>query len=284
MPSRIPTVLAALALLALPALVRADALADAARKVADQYRDSIVNVTAVAKIEFSGLPMSSSANSQESKIEAIGTVIDADGMIVLSAGALNPANMIGEVTVNIGGENQTIKPHGTTTDIKIRMPDGREFAAKQVFTDSELDMTFLVPDLKAGEEAPKFTPLKLAKGAKAGILDQVIGLSRLNKQMNYEPAVVVGRIVALLHKPRTLYIAPLAEGVNLGAPVFTAEGATLGFIAVRRQDAGAGGSGSSRTIKAQATTVVLPMDDVIDLVDQARKAAKEKKDEKPAAK
>jgi len=269
---------AAFVLAFLPSMCRADAIGDSARQVSIKYRDSVVNVSAVTRIEMTGLS-SPMAKAQEHKIEALGTVISADGMIVLSESALNPASLIGEIN-NVGDNNQTIKLHGTTSDIKVRMADGREFPARQVFTDSELHITFLVPDLKEGEEKPKFTPMELAKGSKADLSDQIFVLSRGDKSMNYEPAIMIDRISLVVRKPRVMYVPSVSAGSNLGVPVFSANAGQLGLLTAIRKNSSAGGSGNRNiAAQAQAMVVVVPMEDVMDLTEQAVKAAKEKRPE-----
>lgn len=268
---------AAILLTAIQSMCRADTIGETARQLSAKYGDSVVNVSAVTKTEMTGLSSSMAQKAQERKVDILGTVINADGMIVLSESALNPASLIGEIT-NVGEKNQTIKLHGTASDIKVRLADGREFPARQIFTDSELHITFLVPELKEGEEKPKFKPIELAKSSRTDMSDQIIILTRGDKSMNYEPSVVVDRVTSVVHKPRIMYIPSVPTGSNLGVPVFSESSGQIGLITVIRKNSSTGGSDHrGMTAQAQAIVVVVPMEEVMDLAEQALKAAKEKK-------
>src|SRR5262245_18221211 len=85
------------------------------------------------------------------------------------------------------------------------MPDGTEVLARLVCNDKDLDLAFLVPDLKSGEKSPKFTPLDLKPGSDAKELEEVVLVTRLAKRLSYTSAVSVGQIIVVVTKPRIAY-------------------------------------------------------------------------------
>ncbi len=251
------------------------ALADTketARAVFAKSKDAVIRVTAILKVEVAG------RNSSSEDVEVSGTIIGDDGLAVVSASAINPVAAIVDAA---GEERVSSKPKVELTQIKYRLADGTEVPARLVFKDKDLDLAYLVPDLKEGETAPKFTSLEVKEGPKAHELDDVISLARLSKSMNHAPSVAIGQIVAIVTKPRTIYDFALNGTPATGTPMFTATGELLGFAMKHHED----GTVSLAALKAMAAgageIIILPADEVAGLVDQARKAAA-KKEVKPA--
>ena len=239
---------------------------EAARAALNQYKDAIVNITGVLKVEISGLPMGTQTEEQD--IEAVGTIVDASGLTVTAASSINPMSMVGEIEVNVGGTPQKITPKGTTSGIKLRLADGTEIPARVVLTDSELDLAFLMPE----ETVSGLSFVPVAGGASAEALDEVICLGTMGKLLNFQPAIGLNRIVAKQAKPRTVYVlTPVFMG-GPGTPVFLTDGRVLGVIAVRKQPAKEQGA----RIAAGGAPVVVCASDVADAIGQARDAAAKK--------
>ena len=134
------------------------ALADTketARAVFAKSKDAVIRVTAILKVEVAG------RNSSSEDVEVSGTIIGDDGLAVVSASAINPVAAIVDAA---GEERVSSKPKVELTQIKYRLADGTEVPARLVFKDKDLDLAYLVPDLKEGETAPKFTSLEVKEG------------------------------------------------------------------------------------------------------------------------
>lgn len=264
----------ALALLttALAGLAHADTR-ETARSVFAANKEAVINITATIKVEMPG------RSSQGQDVAVTGTVIGADGLTVVSAASINPVAALFEAA---GEERTTTKPKIELTDIKYRLADGTEVPARLVYKDKDLDLAYLVPNLKAGEAAPKFASLTVKEGPKARELDEIISVTRLAKSMSHASAVNLGQIVATVTKPRTVYDFALNGTPATGTPVFTAGGELLGFTMIHPTDSGA----SSATLRAMLSgggeIIILPAGEVSGLVEVARKAAA-KKETKPAA-
>lgn len=272
-------ILAAIA--ALPCLLRADEVADAGRKLAETKAASILQIEGVVEISVEGKLAAMAGGNQEQKSEALGTVIDKSGLILVSDGILNPAKMMKPMTVNVGGEAQTITVSGQLKEVRIKLPDGTEFPGRVVLTDDDLDLAFVAPEKAlTPEQSAKLVPLELGAGtAKPALLDYILSVTRLSREMNSEVSIRPGRVLATLTKPRTAWL-----GANdVGAPVYNLGGELLGFTLVRRD--GATSTSEMRPgamqMGARAEPVLLPLSDILPVVEQAREEAakKAKKDE-----
>jgi hypothetical protein len=232
----------------------------AARKILKEQQDTIVWVSAVVKIEMTGGGVQ--MPGREQKVEALGTVVDASGLTIVSGSALDPMSMIRRITMSRGGQ-QNIMPRSQTSDVKMRLADGTELPAKLVLKDPDLDIAFVKPVV---EEKTTFAHVDISAGGAAAILDDVIALGRLSKSLDRQPTVAVCRVSAVVEKPRTFYVIH-GGTAGMGTPVFTCDGKLLG-IALMRMAGQAQGLGAMMSGGAM-TPVVLPVEDIRELVAQA---------------
>ena len=267
-------ILAAIA--ALPCLLRADEVADAGRKLAETKAASILQIEGVVEISIEGKLAGMAGGNQEQKSEALGTVIDKSGLILVSDGILNPAKMMKPMSVNVGGEQQTITVSGQLKEVRIKLPDGTEFPGRVLLTDDDLDLAFVVPEKAlTPEQSARLVPLELGAGtAKPALLDYILSVTRLSREMNSEVSIRPGRVLATLTKPRTAWL-----GANdVGAPVYNLGGDLLGFTLVRRD--GATSTSEMRPgamqMGARAEPVLIPLSDILPVVEQAREEAAKK--------
>lgn len=248
----------------------AGALEDSGRAVMAKYKDSLVAVTAVLKVEISGM-----GEAQEQELETMGTVIDASGLIVCSDTSLNPLRSAGEMRI----QGQSVKPRGTTSRIKVRYADGTEVTAKQVYSDADVDITFLMPEDKDGTKPPSVAPVPLDAAAKVEVMDFILSIGRLPKAFNWEPSAGPSRVTSITRKPRMFYFLAGGAVGGLGTPVFTEDGRGLGILTVRRLPARGAGQ-----VSAGGSMVIVPSADVLDLVKPALEAAKKAEQEAAAEK
>ena len=133
--------------------MRQDARA-AARDVVKKWQDAIVNVRVVLKTRMSmgGREMQSADDS----VDAVGTVIDPSGLTVMSLGSLNPGAMMNKIvgaSMGGGGSENRVEISSEPTDLKIRLPDGRELPAKIVAARRGPRSRVHPPDHEAGDAA-----------------------------------------------------------------------------------------------------------------------------------
>jgi S1-C subfamily serine protease len=189
----------------------------------------------------------------------LGTVIGKDGLIVVSLSTLDVASTIDGRMVNGPQGPMKLSAKGTTKEVKILMPDGTETAAKVAFKDTDLDLAFIRPEKP---EDVKLTALDTANSAPMALLDDVIVLGRLGKDLNRQSVVMTNEIVSLVTKPRTF---GKIGAQALGMPVFNKEGKFLG-IGINRFSP----KGDTEGQGPMPSNVILPAADLLESAAQAK--------------
>jgi hypothetical protein len=258
-------VLVAILSAAVPA--RAQDTRAAAREVVKKWNEAIVNVRIVLKMRMSmsGREMQSTDES----VDTVGTVIDPSGLTVLSLSTLNPGAMMSRMMGSMSGgpQNQmgiTTEP----TDVKIRLPDGRELPAKIVLRDEDLDLAFLRPTMSPDKP---LAAVNLTESARPSLLDEVLVLSRLGRVGGWAPLASQHNIGAIIERPRTFFVLGGAPS-GMGTPAFlSATGRVVGLLTVRQVDAGRSGmlAMMGGTEGLGLLPVILPAADVLEIAKQA---------------
>lgn len=249
-----------------------DSAAGTARSVVDKHKESVVWVSAVARMSFSSgdsTPLPMNIPDREQKFEANGTVLEPTGLTVTALSSLDPTREITGREINTSSGRITIEASAVLKEVKIILSDGTEVPADIVMKDADLDLAFLRPKADAKEtKQASFKPLDLKSSSTAELADEVINLSRSDEVLNRQPSVHRGQIMCVTQKPRTFY---RVAGAMTGCPTFALDGKVLG-IAV------------NRFMKDKNTvTVVLPASDVLEIAEQARNAKPLSSDDAGAA-
>jgi hypothetical protein len=235
------------------------------RKLAADYGNAVVHVTAVIKMTAEGPLAAAMGGPQEQKAEALATIIDSSGLAVVAESALNPTVLMKDMKIM----GQPLKMTATLSDVKLRLSDGTEIAGRVVLKDSDLDLAFVAPTKAvSAEDRKKFAVVDLKNAATVPkLLDSTIELSRLNDKLNYETSLSVGRITSVVKKPRTFYTGSTA----IGSPVFATDGKLLGLCMMRRGVGGDPGGGMlGMGAGLAATAVIVPVEDVSLVAEQAK--------------
>ena len=251
------TSLAIAALLAAPfAIAATGPIKDKAVALSASNKDSVLFLSAVVEIEITA--GEGQTKKEEKKVELLGTVIGKDGLIVASLSSLDVAAAIDGRTVNTQAGPMKLSAKSNTKEVKILMPDGTEVPAKVAFKDTDLDLAFIRPEKP---DSVKLTPINTADSAKMSLLDDVIVLSRLGKDLNREPVALTSEVVAMVSKPRTF---ARISASSLGMPVFNEAGKFVGIginrFSAKGEDGGPG----------QSTNVILPAADLLESAAQAK--------------
>jgi S1-C subfamily serine protease len=152
-----------------------------------------------------------------------------------------------------------ISAKSTTKEVKILMPDGSEVDAKVAAKDTDLDLAFIRPEKPADV---KLTAINTADSAKLSLLEEVIVLGRLGKELNREPLVMTSEVVSIVTKPRTF----VKIGTQaLGMPVFNKDGKFVGFGISHFSS-----KGDSDDQGPKASNVILPAADLMESAAQAK--------------
>jgi S1-C subfamily serine protease len=236
-----------------------------ARAVVQKWGAAIVNVRVVLKTRMSmgGREMQSGDDS----VDAVGTVIDPGGLTVMSLGSLNPGALMNRIVGSGAGSSENrVDISSEPTDLKIRLADGRELAAKIVLRDEDLDLAFIRPTAKP---ASPLVAINLGESVKPELLDQVVVLSRLGRVGGWGSSAALVDIGGVIERPRTFYV--LSGGASsMGTPAFSTAGRLVGLVTMRQVDPGRS-SMFSMMGGAEAMgmlPVILPAADVLEIAGQ----------------
>ena len=269
-----------LAVLCIPVFAGTEEVA-AGKDILAKWQKAVVTIQLVSKqrVSFGGRESS----GDEAKSEAIGTVIDPSGLVVMSLYATDPSSRFSELFGGGGdGEESQYKIQSDISDVKILLTDGTEIPAKIVLRDKDLDLAFIRP---IDKPAKPFPAIDLNQNTAVQTFDSIIVLSRLGKVANRVPAVSIDMVQAVIEKPRTFYIpGGKSDSGDFGAPVFAVNGKVAGIILLRSIPI----ERSSRSMFGGMSGLgmlpaILPAGDILEVVKQvpttAAAIAEEKKTE-----
>jgi len=241
----------------------------AARDVVKKWQGAVVNVRVVLKTRMSmgGREMSSADDS----VDAVGTVVDPSGLTVMSLGSLNPGAMMNKIVGasmgSGGGNDNRVEISSEPSELKMRLPDGRELTAKIVLRDEDLDLAFIRPTTKP---TTPLVAIALGESATPALLDQVVVLSRLGRVGGWAPSAALVDISSVIERPRTFYVLGGTPS-GMGTPAFSTSGKLVGLLTLRQVDPGRssmfsmmGGSEAMGLLP-----VILPAADVLEIARQA---------------
>lgn len=232
-------------------------LKDKAIALQAAHKDSVLFLSAVVEIEVTA--GENPTRKEERKVEMIGTVLRADGLIVVPNSTLDVAANVDGRTVSGPQGPIKLSAKGTTKEVKILMPDGTEVAAKVAFKDPDLDLAFIRPEKNVDA---KFIPVNTADSAPIGILDDLIILGRMGKDLNREPVVLTTEVISMITKPRTF---AKVGNQSLGMPAFNSAGKFVG-IGINRF----GAKNESDNQGAMPNNVILPAADLLEAASQVK--------------
>ena len=186
---------------------------------------------------------------QEQKLEALGTVIAEDGLTVLSLTTIDPKSKIMS-RLRTGSASIQVK----YTEVLILKPDGTEIPAMVLLKDADLDLAFVLPTGEHSDPFPIYcTPSQ--KTSQTEVLDEVVSLGKLGKNLYRQSILKKGYINAVIDKPRKYLIV---ENSSPGTPVFNADGNWLGISAYKME-------------RGQPSALVtLPTKDILEIAEQVR--------------
>ena len=255
----VPGLCLATSLLCAPTLTtpaRADDTAQQLRDISQKYAASVVTVAVTI-----------SAEDQQLEIEAEGLVVDDSGLIMTTNTAIDPYSMSPDANGAVSN----------VVSAKIVLPGGTEVPARLLLRDKTRNLAFLRP-----LQPLNLPALPLATStATAQQGDNINILGRLGKAGNRLPSVTTLRLLAVIDKPRTLYVLPLDAASKLGEAAFNEQGELLGVVSLRVGTAGR--ASFNETDRYLAT--IIPCADAFAVAGQTPALTdKDKIADKPAAK
>jgi hypothetical protein len=227
------------------------------RAVLEKYGDAVVTLRLAAKVRMAmeGREM----QEEETTGEILATVVDPSGLVVCSLAEADPS----QVFATMMGDDTSTRWQMDITDVKVRLPDGKELPAKFVLRDNDLDLAFI--RLTTAPAQP-LKAIDLSASGEAGVLDDIVVLSRLGEVASRVPAVTIDRPAAIIKKPRLMYV-PEGQGSDLGCPALLPDGKVLGVLVNRFSPTASEANGDER----RPLTVILPAADVLEAMKQVPK-------------
>jgi len=221
-----------------------------AREVIDKHGNAVVFVLGTTKLRVN--QGGREVQNQDQRIQALVTVLDASGLGVMSLTALDPSELMSAQLSRGRGAGGAVTVSTEATDLRYRLPDGREVPVRVVLRDKDLDLAFLRPI----EKLPgPIAAIEIASARPAAV-DPVIVLQRLPEIAGWQSTALFYSVQAVLEKPRTFFFL---TGGAVGSAVFDTRGRFIGVILRLKNDADA----------ATAPPIVLPASDIREVAKQA---------------
>lgn len=209
-----------------------------------KHQDALIQVEVVLNLTVTMVGQPS--RTQERKVLVPGTMIDANGLTVISAGGIDVSRQ--GIPPNVQAEVQILKA-------KLILNDGTEVPARVALKDVDLDLAFVLPE----EADREFAFVPLDREATVKVLDEVVVLSRMDPGANRTPLIQGGLISGIIEKPRQYYVGPQAFPGN---PAFNGDERCFGIFLRRLGSEG-----------VLAEVVILPAAEVLDAAAQVKLAA-----------
>ena len=221
-----------------------------ARELLTKHGNAALVVLGTGKIRIN---QGGTERTQDSRIQALVTIIDSSGLGVMSLSSLDPGEILSaQASRGRGGAGANVTVSTESADLRYRMPDGKEVPVRVVLRDKDLDLAFLRPVEKP--TAP-MAAIDLAT-TRPSAVDSVVEVRRLPEFAGWQPTALFHTVQAIVEKPRTFFL--LTGGV-VGSAVFDTRGRFIGIILRLRNEADA----------ASALQIVLPASDIREVAKQA---------------
>ena len=244
--------------------VFADEAGTAARDISAKYSAAVVKVGMVFKMQAS--MEGRGAQSNESKGEVIGTIIDPSGLTVVSLYETSPEDQWKAAGYS---EDKGMSLTAEATSVKIRLAGGQEIPAKIVLRAEDLDLTFIRPQEKLASPVPY---VDLSQSTPLAQFDQIVSIARLGRVTGRVSGGELARVYAIIEKPRTSYV--LNTMVPLGTPIFALDGKVAGIMVSQRLPTSSSDlSGPGSGYGDKQVYAVLPAEDVLETAKQAPEQA-----------
>ncbi|MCU0795223.1 MAG: serine protease [Akkermansiaceae bacterium] len=253
-------------------------LREAAMKIHEAHRDAVVWISVIAKTSMSvdgdapeQIKAQLAGQERETTNETTATFISKDGLLVAALPQLDQSSVVDGRTIQTPMGPVKIKSESQIQEIQVIMPDGTEVPADLVLKDPDLGLAFIRVRMDSEEaDGLEIHAIDLTQSAEGTMLDDCIGLGRLDENFNRDPSVITSEITGITKRPRTFYRV-MTDSV--GCPIFLSNGKLLGITVVRKP------SGDIQGNNVQLSPAVLPAADIAKVAEQAKTA----QPEKPAA-
>lgn len=221
-----------------------------AREVIAKHGGAVLFVLGTAKVRVN--QGGREVQNQDSRIQALVTIIDSSGLGVMSLTAVDPSDVMSAQLSRGRGAGAGVTVSAEASDLRYRLADGKEVPVRVVLRDKDLDLAFLRPVEKP---AAPMAAIDIPS-VKPAVVDGVVVLQRLPESAGWQSTALFHSVQAVVEKPRTFFI--LTGGI-VGSAVFDTRGRFIGVILRLRNEADA----------ASTLPIVLPAADIREVAKQA---------------
>lgn len=222
---------ALLALLALaassgPAPAEEAKLREVAAAVLGKHGDTVATVKMT--VVHRTLVEKKEVHRSEHPIEVAGTVLSAEGLVVISASALD---FLPGLSLDVPLKDEKLETEFERKQTRIRYADGREVAAQLLGRDAERDLAFLKPLVKRKGLAY----LSLDKThPRLTVASPALVVYSLTRLLHRRPAVAIRAVSAVAEHKGKLAVLDSSQLRLLGCPVFDGTGRPVGIATTLR--------------------------------------------------
>ena len=232
----------------------------------------------------------------EVPMEATGTLISRDGMVMLSSSSMDMANRMNNMRRGRGGRGggggEGMDIEAEPVDIRVMIgSDFDEYDAQLIAKDSSLGLAFIkIDDYEALSD---IAPVTFMTPDRMRVGEEIFGINRMNEGHDYAPYIGWTRISGRVEQPRTMW--SVTNGFSgRGLPLFNMYGQAIGVLTNQRSESeaprggrggggrgmgmmgGGGGGGSDRVF-------LIPSTDINEVLERVRKQSTDgKEDNDPA--
>ena len=223
----------------------------------EKNKEAIVEVQFVVNIKIKVGAQEAPARDQ--KVSLNGTMLNADGLTVVSNAAADPEKQMEmQIRRNPRYRNAEVDVQTAINEVKIILNDGTEVEAEIAIRDEDLSVMLVNPKEKPEKPYPF---VSLDANCAPQQLDTVVSIARMNIDAGRTALVLSGMVRGIIKKPRKYYVAMSA---GAGLPAFDKDGKCFGIFLPRKSASG----------MAVGSQFVLPAEDVLEVIEQIKKKEK----------
>ena len=242
------------------------------------------NSDAICTVSFI-LEVSGGQMDTEVPMEATGTLVSRDGMVMLSSSSMDMGNRMNNMRRGRGGRGgggggEGMDIEAQPVDIRVMIgSDFDEYDAQLIAKDSSLGLAFVKID--EYEAISDIQPVTFMTPDRMRVGEEVFGINRMNEGHDYAPYIGWTRISGRVEQPRLMW--SVTSGYNgRGLPLFNMYGQAIGVLTNQRADAeaprgGRGGGGRGMGMMGGGGggggggVFLIPSKDINEVLERVRK-------------
>ena len=194
--------------------------------------DAICTVTFILEVQGGQM-------DTEVPMEATGTLVSRDGMVMLSSSSMDMGNRMNNMRRGRGGRGgggggEGMNIEAEPVDIRVMIgSDFDEYDAQLIAKDSSLGLAFVKID--EPEALSDIQPVTFVTPERIRIGEEIFGINRMNEGHDYAPYIGWTRLSGMVEQPRKMW--SVSNGFSgRGLPLFNMYGQAIGVLTNQRTE------------------------------------------------